>query len=86
MRGKIEGLVCLLVASGLVVELKLKLILLKFMGRIILLSSVRLVGMVLSRAAAAVRQARRTRARLDAWIVREGAGSRQRLGRRPTNP
>ena len=66
-------------------ELKLKLILLKFMGRIILLSSDRLVGMVSSRAAAAVRQARRARARLDAWIVREGAGSRERLRRGPAS-
>ena len=85
MRGKIEGLVCLLVASGLVVELKLKLILVKFLGRIILLSSDRLVRMVSSRAAAAVRQARRARARLDAWILQEGAGSRERLRRGPAS-
>ena len=45
----------------------------------------RLVGMVSSRAAAAVRQARRARARLEAWIVREGAGGRERLRRGPAS-
>ena len=41
--------------------------------------------MVTSRAAAAVRQARRARARLDAWILREGAGGRERLRRGPAS-
>ena len=47
--------------------------------RIILLSSDRLVRMVVDRAPAVARRARRARARLDAWIVREGAGGGQRL-------
>ena len=43
--------------------------------------------MFVTRAAAALRRARRTRARLEAWIVREGAGTRRRLaGGLPSSP